>query len=55
MLREDELPVPSCIEVVNSLRNASDGIFEEWKQSETAAFFENHGYKNDKRKGGYWF
>lgn len=55
MLREDELPVPSCIEVVNSLRNAPDGIFEEWKQSETAAFFENHGYKNDKRKGGYWF
>lgn len=55
MLREDELPVPSCIEVVNSLRNAPDGIFEEWKQSETAALFENHGYKNDKRKGGYWF
>lgn len=55
MLREDEVPVPSCIEVVNSLRNAPDGIFEEWKQSETAALFENHGYKNDKRKGGYWF
>ena len=55
MLREDEVPVPSCIEVVNSLRNAVDGIFEEWKQSETAALFEDHGYKNDKRKGGYWF
>jgi len=55
MLREDEVPVPSCIEVVNSLRNAPDGIFEEWKQSETAALFTNHGYKNDKRKGGYWF
>ena len=55
MLREDELPVPSCIEVVNSLRNAPDGIFEEWKQSETAALFKDHGYKNDKRKGGYWF
>ena len=55
MLREDEVPVPSCIEVVNSLRNAPDGIFEEWKQSETAALFENHGYKNDKRKSGYWF
>ena len=56
MLREEgEVPTPSCIEVVNSLRNAPDGIFEEWKQSETAALFENHGYKNDKRKGGYWF
>ena len=55
MLREEELPVPSCIEVVNSLRNAADGIFEEWKQSETAALFEDHGYKNDKRKSGYWF
>ena len=56
MLREEgEVPIPSCIEVVNSLRNAPDGIFEEWKQSETAALFENHGYKNDKRKGGYWF
>ena len=55
MLREEgEVPIPSCIEVVNSLRNAPDGIFEEWKQSETAALFENHGYKNDKRKGGYW-
>lgn len=57
MLREEEAnpPFASCIEVVNSLRNAPDGIFEEWKQSETAALFENHGYKNDKRKGGYWF
>ena len=55
MLREEELPVPSCIEVVNSLRNAPDGIFEEWKQSETVLLFEDHGYKNDKRKGGYWF
>ena len=56
MLREEgEVPIPSCIEVVNSLRNASDGIFEEWKQSETATLFKDHGYKNDKRKGGYWF
>ena len=56
MLREEgEVPTPSCIEVVNSLRNAPDGIFEEWKQSEIAALFENHGYKNDKRKGGFWF
>ena len=55
MLREDELPVPSCIEVVNSLRNAPDGIFEEWKQSETAALFENHGFKNKKNASGYFF
>ena len=57
MLREEEAnpPFASCIEVVNSLRSAPDGIFEEWKQSETAALFENHGYKNDKRKGGFWF
>lgn len=57
MLREEEAnpPFASCIEVVNSLRNAPDGIFKEWKLSEIAALFENHGYKNDKRKGGYWF
>ena len=56
MLREEgEVPIPSCIEVVNSLRNAPDGIFEDWKQSETAALFENHGFKNQKRSGGYWF
>ena len=55
MLREDEVPVPSCIEVVNSLRNAADGIFEEWKQSEIAALFEDHGYKNQRKSGGYWF
>ena len=30
MLREEcEVPKSSCIEVVNSLRNAPDGIFEE--------------------------
>ena len=57
MLREEEAnpPFASCIEVVNSLRNAPDGIFKEWKLSETAALFGNHGYKNDKRKGGHWF
>ena len=55
MLRENECPVPSCIEVVNALRNAPDGVFEEWKQSKTALLFENHGYQNKKRSGGYWF
>ena len=55
MLRENECPVPSCIEVVNALRNAPDGVFEEWKQSPVAQLFENHGYQNKKRSGGYWF
>ena len=55
MLRENECPVPSCIEVVNALRNAPDGVFEEWKQSKTALLFENHGFKNQERSGGYWF
>ena len=55
MLRENECPVPSCIEVVNALRNAPDGVFEEWKRSPVAQLFENHGFKNQKRSGGYWF
>ena len=55
MLRENECPVPSCIEVVNALRNAPEGVFEEWKLSKTALLFENHGYQNKKRSGGYWF
>ena len=55
MLRENECPVPSCIEVVNALRNAPEGVFVEWKQSKTALLFENHGYKNERKSGGYWF
>ena len=55
MLRENECPVPSCIEVVNALRNAPDGVFEEWKQSKTALLFENHGFVNKQKSGGYWF
>ena len=55
MLRENECPVPSCVEVVNALRNAPDGVFEEWKQSNVAQFFGNHGYQNKKCSGGYWF
>ena len=54
MLRENECPVPSCIEVVNALRNAPKGVFEEWKQSTVALLFENHGFKNQKKNGGYW-
>ena len=55
MLRENECPMPSCIEVVNALRNAPDGVFEEWKQSPVALLFENHGFQNKKHSGGYWF
>ena len=55
MLRENECPVPSCIEVVNALRNAPEGVFEEWKQSPVALLFENHGFKNKRGSGGYWF
>ena len=57
MLREEEEnpPFASCIEVVNSLRNAPDAVFHEWKNSEVAKLFENHGYKNLKKSGGFWF
>lgn len=57
MLREDEAnpPFTSCIEVVNALRNAPDAVFHEWKNSEVAKLFENHGYKNLKKSGGFWF
>lgn len=57
MLREEEAspPFASCIEVVNSLRNAPDTVFHEWKNSEVAKLFENHGYKNLKKSGGFWF
>lgn len=57
MLREEEAnpPFASCIEVVNSLRNAPDVVFHEWKNSEVAKLFENHGYKNLKKNGGFWF
>ena len=57
MLREEEAnpPFASCIEVVNSLRNAPDAVFHEWKISEVAKLFENHGYKNLKKSGGFWF
>lgn len=56
MLREEDPkpPLPSCIEVVNVIRNTPDGVFGEWKQSVTASLYENHGYRNDKKKGGFW-
>lgn len=57
MLREEEAnpPFTSCIEVVNALRNAPDAVFHEWKNSEVTKLFENHGYKNLKKSGGFWF
>lgn len=57
MLREEEAnpPFASCIEVVNALRNAPDVVFHDWKNSEVAKLFENHGYKNFKKSGGFWF
>ena len=30
-------------------------IFAEWKNSDTAKLFEDHGYKNKKQSGGYFF
>lgn len=53
MLRENECPVPSGIETVNALRNAPEGIFEEWKQSQTVLLLENNGFQNKKRSGEY--
>ena len=30
-------------------------IFAEWESSDTAKLFEDHGYKNKKQSGGYFF
>ncbi|WP_368364435.1 MULTISPECIES: DUF6712 family protein [Prevotellaceae] len=30
-------------------------MFAEWKNSETTKLFEDHGYKNKKQAGGYFF
>ena len=30
-------------------------VFAEWKQSDTAKLFEDHGYKNKKQSSGYFF
>ena len=45
----------SIIDIVNSIRLAKGKVFAEWKKSETAKLFEDHGYKNKKQAGGYFF
>ena len=55
ILRTGEYPIPSIIEIVNSIRSAKGNVFAEWKQSDTAKLFQDYGYKNKKASGGYFF
>lgn len=55
ILRIGEYPIPSIIDIVNSIRLAKGNVFAEWKNSDTAKLFENHGYKNKKQSSGYFF
>ena len=55
ILRIGEYPIPSIIDIVNSIRLAKGNAFAEWKNSDTAKLFEDHGYKNKKECGGYFF
>lgn len=50
ILRIGEYPIPSIINIVNIIRLAKGNVFAEWKQSDTAKLFEDHGYKNKKSK-----
>ena len=50
-----EYPIPSIIGIVNSIRLAKGNVFAEWKNSETAKLFEDHGYKNKKESSGFFF
>ncbi|WP_308277782.1 DUF6712 family protein [Prevotella sp.] len=45
ILRIGEYPIPSIIDIVNSIRLAKGNVFAEWKNSDTAKLFEDHGYK----------
>ena len=45
----------TTLDIVNSIRLAKGNVFTEWKQSDTAKLFEDHGYKNKKQAGGYFF
>ena len=36
------------------IRLGKGNVFAEWKNSETAKLFEDHGYKNKKESGGYF-
>ena len=42
-------------QAVNIIRTAKGNVFAEWKNSDTAKLFEDHGYKNKKQSGGYFF
>ena len=55
VLRIGEYPMPSITDTVNIIRTANGNLFSEWKQSDTAKLFENHGYKNKKQSAGYFF
>ena len=55
ILRIGEYPIPSIIDIVNSIRLAKGNVFAEWKLSDTAKLFEDHGYKNKKDSSGYFF
>ena len=55
ILRIGEYPIPSIIDILNSIRLAKGNVFAEWKQSDTAKLFEDHGYKNKKESGGDFF
>ena len=56
ILRTGEFPIPSIIDTVNAIRTTSDDdLFSEWKQSDTAKLFEDHGYKNKRQSAGYFF
>ena len=50
-----------CVSVIilnedaSRIRLAKGNVFAEWKQSDTAKLFEDHGYKNKKQAGGYFF
>ena len=55
ILRTGEFPIPSIIDAVNFIRTSNKDLFQNWKQSDTARLFEDHGYKNKKQAGGYFF
>ena len=50
-----------CVSVIilnedaSRIRLAKGSVFAEWKQSDTAKLFEDHGYKNKKESSGYFF
>lgn len=50
-----------CVSVIilnedaSRIRLAKGNVFAEWKQSDTTKLFEDHGYKNKKQAGGYFF